>query len=760
VLDGLDPAIEAQRTKAYGARERPAAPFPLLTSKLAPPFARPGQLERTAVLQRLASQPAPPVVSLVAPAGYGKSTVLRQWADRTGRPTAWLALDADDNDPVVLLTYLAAALDRITPVDPELFRLLVVEDPSVTAIARRLGTALAAWPWPGVLLLDDVHQLENPTCHDILALLVAHVPAGATIAFASRAQPPLPMPRLRAQGRILEFGPAALALGYAEAATLLEADGVTLPEPDVRALVDVAEGWPVAVYLAGRTVRARGREGTFDVAHVGRSRQIAAYAHAELLSALPERTVQFLTRSSVLDRMSGPLCDAALRTFGSADRLEEMAQADLLVTPVDEHREWYRYHHLFRDLLRAELEQREPERIPGIHRRAAQWCQVNGLPDAAAEYAMSAGDVDRAAQIVQQRILPLYRAGRVVTLGRWLDWFDAGGHMRSQPRVAVAGAWLAALTGRAAAAERWADAAEGAQEPSDADDPSLGGQLPLLRAMLCRDGIDRACTDAEAAVRLIPSDSAWRATALTMLGLVQLVTGSIGEADRALTEAVQVGQEIGAMPASSVALGERAVLALDRGDADGADAHIARACAVVEEGRLQEHVTNVFIFAVAAHVAMSAGDMRRAETLVISAQRLRPRLTYAIPHLAVQARLELARTMLSLADVAGARTVLREVDDILRLRPKLGVLVGEAEELRTQLAGAPTGTIGASSLTAAELRLLPLLRTHLSFREIGERLFVSHNTVKTQAISIYRKLGVSSRSDAMQVASEIGLLLG
>jgi LuxR family maltose regulon positive regulatory protein len=744
-----------------GQRGYDAVPFPLVESKLATPFARPGLVQRTEILDLLASETAASTVSVVAPAGYGKSTLLHQWTERDSRPSTWLTLDTDDNDPVVLLTYLAVALDRVIPVDSELVRLLAVEQPSITAITRALGSALAASPHSAALVLDDVYTLENPACHDILAMLIEHVPAESQIALASRSELPLPVSRLRAEGRIFEIGPYDLALDVAEATSLLENAGVELKDGEVHELVDVSEGWAAAIYLAGRSVKERGRGGTLDLAHVGQSRQIVAYAHGELLSALPSGTAQFLTRASVLDRMSGPMCDAVLRTYSSAERLESLVQSNLLVIPLDDHRGWYRFHHMFRDLLRAELELREPALVPELNRRAGLWCQANGLLDAAVDYAMAAGDTDRAALIVQQRGQMLYRAGRAVTLRRWFDWFDDGGHVHRYPGVAMVGAWVAALTGRAAAAERWTDAAEHAQLARtvfDGSASSLEGQLALLRAFQCRHGMDEALVDAHSAVRLIPVDSSWRATALAVLGLAYLFTGSREDADRILVEAVTVGREIDASPAVSVALAERALIALDRGELAEAHALADQACAVVDDGRLQDHVTNVFVFAVAARLAMRAGGTSQAERLVTRAQRLRPRLTYAMPQLAVQSRLELIRTMVSLADGPGARTVLREVDDILRVRPKLGVMTAQVKELRARIAGTPVGGVGASSLTAAELRLVPLLQTHLTFREIGGRLFVSPHTVKTQAISIYRKLGVSSRSDAMRVASEVGLL--
>lgn len=734
--------------------------FPLDASKLTPPFARSGIVERTALLRRLAAEPTVPVVGVVAPAGYGKSTVLRQWADHSARPTAWLTLDSDDNDPVVLLTYLAATLDGVAPVDVDLFSMLAVEQPSVRTIARALGAALTASPRPGALVIDDVHVLDNPGCHDVIAMLADHVPPGSQLALASRTGLSLPMPRLRGEGRILEITPDDLALDDTEAAALLTGAGIALEQPAVHDLVDVTEGWPAAIYLAGRSIRARGTSGRPDLARIGRSREIVAYAHSELLAALPDDAVQFLTRSSVLHRLSGPLCDAVLESSDSAARLEDLAESSLLVIPLDDHRRWYRYHHLLRDLLREELDRREPALAPRLARRAATWCQANGQPDEAIDYAMAAGDPDLMACIVQARMLPAYRQGRTATVTRWFDWLDDGGHMPRYPSIAVGATWLAALTGRAGAAERWADAAEhpAPERPGLHDRPALEGELALLRVMLFRGGVTAAVADAEISERLIPLDSPWRPVAFAMSGIVRLTAGADEDADTKFVEAVQLGRETGGAGAASVALSERALIALRRTDEDEARMLARDACAVVLDERLQDLATNVFVFAVAARMAMLNGDVADARKRIVQAQRLRPRLSYAIPHLAVQARLELVRTLLSLSDVAGARTVLREVDDILLVRPTLGAFVDEAKQLRVRVAGAPASTVGASSLTAAELRLLPLLQTHLTFREIGERLFVSRHTVKTQAVSIYRKLGVSSRSDAMRAAARIGLL--
>lgn len=751
---GLDSFTHGLLDPAHDVR------IPLLTSKLTPPVERPGIVERTALLDRLGSEPGPTVVGAVAPAGYGKSTLLRQWADRCHRPSSWLTIDGDDNDPVVLLTYLAAAVDRIIPVDPEVFDRLQVPRPSLRAVMSMLCAAIAAPQQPVTLILDDLHTLENYDCRDIIAALTDHVPGGSQLVAASRRELPLPVQRLRAQGRIIEIGPADLALDQGEATSLLQGAGVEIAESDIRDLVTATEGWAVPVYLAARSIRARGNAAELDVKNLGGQRHIVAYVQAELLSTMPEDTVEFLTRSAVLDQMSGPLCDAVLRTTGSAVRLEALSQSSMLVTPLDEHRRWYRYHHILRSLLRTELEAREPELTSELARRAGEWCDANGLPDVAIAYAMAAGDAERAAQIVLQRTQPLYRVGRAVTLRRWFDWFDAHGLMDRHPAVAVLGAWVSALTGNAVLAERWSDAAEHHPLPgvlSDGRTPIAGLQA-IVRASLCRHGIDQALSDAELAERLIPPGSPWLPPAALMLGVTCLLTGNQERADQVLSHAVDIALDDGALPAASIALAERALIAIERGEHATARSLAERACEMVEQGRLEDMAANTLVFAVAGRTAVQAGDVPRATALVREAQRLRPSLTYALPYIAVQSRLELIRVLLAVADAPGARTVLREVDDILYVRPDMGTLRPRAEELRAHLDRMPSGAIGASSLTAAELRLLPLLQTHLTFRGIGERLFVSPHTVKTQAISIYRKLGVTSRADAIRQAFELGLL--
>jgi LuxR family maltose regulon positive regulatory protein len=742
--------------------QTPAAPsFPILESKLTPAPMRPGLVTRVRLLDWLEASAATPVVAICAPAGYGKTVLAAEWAKQDPRPFVWLSIDRHDNDPTVLLTYLAVGLDRVEPIDPTVFDTLASRGASISqAVLPRLGAALASKALPVVLVLDDVHLLQDQEGLDAVAVLADHLPQGSQLAVTSRGEPALPVARWRAEGRLAELGPGELAMSPAEAGSLLGAVRIELPDAEVAELTRRAEGWPAALYLAALAHKAGGQRANAAVALDGDDRFMADYLHAELLAHLPTERVAFLTRTAVLDRLSGPLCDAVLETTGSAAVLASLERSNLLVVPLDRQREWYRYHPLFRELLRGELERSEPELAGELTRRAVHWCQQHGLAEAAIGYAMDAGDANLAAQGLEEAVISVYRSGRLATVQRWFDWFDDHSLIQQYPAVAVLGAWVQALGGHAAAAERWADAAERGSYDGMLPDgsASIEGWRALLRAKLCRHGVAQMRADAELALTLIPVGSLWRAPAQLLLGISHLLAGDHSGADRVLAQAVEVAQDTGATVAASAALAERAILAMGRQDWQDAETLVEQARSVVASAHLEECVTSLVLYAAGARVAIHHGRLDQAEQNMARAQQLRPLATYALPYYAVQARLELIRAYLALADVATARSVLGEVDELLRWRPDLGTLTHQAGQLRSHLDRSRGEVIGAAPLTTAELRVVPLLATHLSFREMGQRLYVSQYTVKSHALSIYRKLGVASRSQAVQRVQEIDLL--
>ena len=746
----------------HQARPISAAPsFPIVESKLTPAPTRPGIVSRVQLLDWLEASAAAPVVAICGPAGYGKSMLAAEWAKRDPRPFVWLSIDRHDNDPTVLLTYLAVGLDRVEPLDPSVFDTLASRGASISlTVLPRLGAALSSKALPVVVVLDDVHLLSDQEGLDALAVLVDHLPEGSQLVVTSRGEPPLPVARWRAEGRLAELGPGELAMSPVEAGSLLAAVRVELADGEVAELTRRAEGWPVALYLAALSVKAQ--PAAKWVGLNGRERFLVDYLQSELLAHLPTERVAFLTRTAVLDRLSGPLCDAVLGVTGSAAVLASLERSNLLVIPLDRQRDWYRYHPLFRELLRGELERSEPELVGELTLRAARWCQHHGLVEAAIGYAMDAGDADLVARGVEQAAIGVYRSGRLATVQRWFDWFDDHGLVEQYPAVAMLGAWIQALGGHAAAAERWADAAERGSYAGRLPDgsASIEGWRALLRAKLCRHGVTQMRADAELALTLIPVGSLWRAPATLLLGISHLLAGDLGVADRVLIEAVEVAQDSGATVAASVALAERAILAIGRQDWQAAETLVNQARSVVANSHLEECVTSVVLYAAGARVAIHHGNRDQAEQDLAQAQQLRPQATHALPYYAVQARLELTRAYLALTEVAAARRVLGEVEDLLRRRPDLGTLPEQASQLRSHLDHLRGEVIGTASLTTAELRVLPLLATHLTFREIGQRLYVSQHTVKTQAMSIYRKLGATSRGQAVHRLQEIGLLAG
>ena len=420
---------------------RPA--FDLIAAKLLRPLVRPGTIRRSLLIERLARDDARPIVSVVAPAGYGKTTLLSQWAERNGQAFAWVSVDEADNDPKVLLTYVAEALDAVEPIGERVFDALASPGSSVPgSVVPRLGHAFASMSSPVVLVLDDVHLLHNSECRAALSVLADHVPAGSRLAFAGRAEPPLRIARLRAEGKILEIGPADLSLTREEASALLRAAEVALGEDDVAKLHRRTEGWAAGLYLAALYLREGGTSEDAAASFGGDDRFVSEYVESEFLARISQPQRAFLTRTAVLERMCGPLCEAVLELPGSAATLADLARSNLLLVPLDRRGQWYRYHHLFRDMLLAELERLEPGLIPVLRRRAAGWCLRNDLPEEALEYSIAAGDVDTAARLVEKLWLPTDRQGRVTTLQRWFRWLEDRGGIEGHPMLAVLAALL------------------------------------------------------------------------------------------------------------------------------------------------------------------------------------------------------------------------------------------------------------------------------------------------------------------------------
>jgi LuxR family maltose regulon positive regulatory protein len=429
------------------------------------------------------------------------------------------------------------------------------------------------------------------------------------------------------------------------------------------------------------------------------------------------------------------------------------------VVPLDRRGEWYRYHHLFRDMLLAELKRLEPSLAPALRRRAASWCLRNGLPEEALEYSIAAEDVSTAADLIEKLCVPTYYQGRRTTPQRWLQWLEHQGGIEGRPRVAALAAFIYTLLGRPVEALRWAEAVDRWQygDVGRPEDPAAKAWAAFARALLCRDGVEQMRADADEAVRRFTTENIVQAGPWIGQGLARAASGDPDGADESFQDAVSVAEQADTDEALGAALSERSLMAMARNQWHRAEVLADQVHAVVRRSGIEQPIACVVL----ARAALHRRDFPAVRQWLVAAQRLRSELTYAYPVLAVQVRIELTRVHLALADLAGARTIMREIDEVLRRRPDLGALTGEAQALRARLSAERASTAaGATALTAAELRLLPLLSTHLSFPEIGAELSLSPATIKSHALSIYRKLGTPSRSKAVARARELGLLEG
>ncbi len=730
----------------------------LLDAKVSIPRPRQGTVSRARLIEKARASDCR-VVGITAPAGYGKSTLLAEWAHAEDRRVAWLSLDRLDDDPAVLLTLLASAYVRISLANANL--VADVGGPGVSLLGRaapRLASVFRTSPVPFVLMLDDVHILQSAVCHDVMSVVIAGIPPDSQLVATSRSEQ-THLTRLRASGDALEFSASDLALDAAGAARIFSEAQVSVTSEQAAAVTERTEGWPVGLYLAALIAR----DGNADALSIsGDDRYVADYLYRESMTALPENVQRFLRRTAVLDQVCGPLCDAVLGEPGGQERLQSLEASSLFLIPLDRRRQWYRYHGLFREFLLGELRRVEPDVVPKLHLRAADWYEVNGSPAMAVEHLLNTTEQDRCVQLVTALILPTYQMGQMSTVQRWLSQL---GHsaIEEYPPLAVLAGWVAAMTGQTGEAQRWAailDAASFDLVPMDGS-ASFESARAMLRTMMCPAGPEQAMADASLAVAQEPPWSPWRDQALTASAEAHLLAGDTDTAAALFAESTPVAFVNGNTDTIILNASELALLAMDGERWDEAAERLEVALATIDEHRFHDYAMGVLAFAAAARLAVHHGDLNEAHRRLTQAMRARPTCTYVLPTIAVRLRLQLAKVYWAIGERTTALHLLREIDDILVHRPALGVLVDQVAEFRGVVtASAHIGATGGSPLTPAELRLLPYLQTHLTVRQIAERLFVSRNTISSELSSIYRKLGVNSRGDAVEQATATGLLGG
>ncbi len=527
----------------------------LLATKLHVPRPQPGFVPRPRLVEALGEGLARRLILVCAPAGSGKTALLADWAPSDHRPVAWLSLDAADNDPVRFWRHTVAALDRARPGIGERVGLLL--GPPAPASFEGLVTALindlAAQPGDGevLLVLDDYHLIDARPVHASLAFLLEHLPPGLHLVLASRADPPLPLARLRAGGQLAELRTADLRFSAEETAALLrESAGADLPAAAVAALAARTEGWVAGLQLAALSLAGHADPAGFVAAFSGSHRYVLDYLAEEVLDRQQEELRTFLLETSLLERLSGGLCDAVTGRTDSRAMLERVEQAGLFLVPLDEVRGWWRYHHLFADLLRARLQQQRPGQVPALHRAAAAWCEEHGLADDAVRHALAAGDTAWAARLVERHVETLLGRSEGATLRRWLSALPAES-VRDRPRLCLAQAYGAAMGFQVEALEALLDDAERAfavsgDEPYEASAgrpvsslANVPAGIAFLRAVLARLRGDAALAsdyNRQALAQLGEDDWLMRYLVRWNQAAADWLGGRPGPAERGLTE--------------------------------------------------------------------------------------------------------------------------------------------------------------------------------------------------------------------------------
>ena len=700
-------------------------------SKFRSPRARRKSVRRGDLLDRLERERACPLILLRAPAGYGKTTLLMQWAEENERPCAWVTVDDANADAGSLADSIAFAL-------------------AASDITPDRGASFG-------LVLDDAHVVGSAVLRDTVLDVLRWLPEGAQLAVASRCEPALALGRMRAGAEIVELGIDDLSMSPVEAAEALRYAGVDPDLTPVETLIRLAEGWPAALALATAWAR-RAPLSERPEPLGGDDHLFAEYFGAEILASLPPDMLRFLRQSSVLDRLSGPLCDEVLGREGSAIMLARLARRNVPLRPVDSCHEWYRLNGLFRDMLQTHLRRSEPEIAPVLHRRAAAWYGRAGSIEDALDHAASAADLDSAGDLLWQNLRGFLAGGRNEMVQQWLSGVAIDGFTGS-PQLALAAAHSHLARGRVAVAEQWVRCAAVrlVESPEHITEPERAGAL-IVEAWAARGGAAMMGQIAAQAYELLPEDSGWQASACLLRGTAALLTGNEPEAEVWLQEGAVRGAVL-APDTASLCLAQLAVVATERTEMDLASDFAQRARAVIERHGLCRAPASALVFAVCAEAAMRDGRVDEAKAETARCMTLLDQVDDAMAWFGAEARILLARVSLALGHVATARELLADASRLSRRVPDVVIFArwftaawGQFDER------AETALAGVALLTTAELRVLRFLPTHYSFQEIAQRLHVSSNTVKTHVHAVYRKLDASSRSEAVAHATAAGLL--
>jgi LuxR family maltose regulon positive regulatory protein len=707
-----------------------------------------------------------PIILVDAPAGWGKTTAVASWVRGQDRPTAWLSLDPTDDEPVRFWTYLIEATRAVRPGFGDT-ALELVRSPGtglLTAALPALVNELTAETESGlVLVLDDYHVILNNDIHAGMIFLLEHL-INAHVVIITRADPPFPLPRWRARAALTELRIDDLRFDSEDAEQLFNTLlGRELDEGSLRGLCDRTEGWAAGLVLAALSIRGQLDPSTFVKGFAGDDRHIVDYLGSEVLDSLDEDTRQFLVHTSILDRLTAPLCDAVLNRSDSTQALTRIERANLFLTPVDNRGEWFRYHQLFAELLRIELELTEPDQVPILHSRASGWFAGHGNVAEAVRHAVAAGTPRVAADLLSDQWSLLLQSGDLAGIVQSLEVLSDD-FVRTDPRLCLIRAWMTINLGRVGDLADWIDAADTALKESDESDKMVfgaaAGMLRCIEAYLTGNAggaIDAATRAVELDAVEIPP---WRSVGCPVLGIALYWTGRPEESVETLQPAVRRAREAGNHLAQLHGTGCLALAAADRGEMPVVSTLVGQALQIQETHGFRDHWAGAMTLLAQGRMELDAGRLDHAVAAITEAVRLSRRGL---------ARIELAYGLLSLAQIELRRgrpsettNLVNEAQHALSSCADPGVVLQLASSLARQVGvvssqDAPRLPFG-EKLSDRERSVLLLLPTELSLPDIASSLFVSSNTVKTHTRAIYRKLGVARRIEAVDRAQELGLI--
>lgn len=504
-------------------------------------------VQRPRLLEELARAVSAKLVLVDAPAGFGKTTLVAQWRASAieRRRFAWVSLDSGDDDPGRLWWHVVSALERACPeLDAEdLLRALRTQAPQIgDDVIPGLANRLARLRAPVVLVLDDYHVIKERSCHDQMASLLLHLPPAVQLVLITRADPRLPLARLRTTGEMVEIRMPELRFGPLQAAALVHAvSGAGLSAADLADLVEQTEGWPAGLYLAALSLRGHPAPGAFVRQFTGNNRFVVDFLAEEVLTRQPAEIRQFLARTSILGRFCAPLCDAVAGSGNGADVLDVLERENLFVVPLDETRGWYRYHHLFAQVLRSDLARAEPGTVPALHQRASAWYLASGWVEEAISHALAAGDIPGSVDLIARNWHAYVSVGRAGTVRAWMRLFTDD-QIAAHPLAAHCAAWAAALSGEPEPLRRWLPVIEASHLPGQLPDGlvSLEASAALLRGVYGFEGLRVMRESARQAAGLeTDPGSPWYALARAAYGFSLYLSGDLEAAQAELEDAAR-----------------------------------------------------------------------------------------------------------------------------------------------------------------------------------------------------------------------------